>query len=412
MGIYKQTTALRKISKLKKRIWSLPGSQGASKTISILMLLINHAASNKNKEIYIVSAEFTKLKLTCIKDFLKIMKDFDIFDEKNWVDGSLYKFDNGSFIKFFGADKIDSGKGLRSDIVFFNEANKMKFEFYRELSSRALRIILDYNPNKSCWIQEEIETREDCQTLKLTWRDNEYLSEAEREEIKSYKYKAFNEDGSIKNNYWYNIWRVYSEGLTGSLSGVIFQNWEIGEFNNELSSAYGLDFGASDPDACVKVAIDRDNKIIYVKEIIYQNNLSTNDLIKLLKERIEDKKLIIADSSAKRTIDDIESAGFNIRGVEKNKIVDDIKLLQGYKIIITSDSINLKMELENYVWLDTKSDTPCDAFNHLIDSLRYIVQTLLEHKQQKTHTLITSTNNQQRTIQDMFRNKNRKKGVL
>ena len=142
------TTALRKIAGLKKRIWTIRGGQGSAKTISILILLINHASSKPNKEILIISAELTKMRLTVIKDFIKVMRGFGIFDERRMKAGTLYVFPNGSFIKFIGLDKEDVGKGLRSDIAYFNEVNKCDQESYRQVASRAKRVIMDYNPDR------------------------------------------------------------------------------------------------------------------------------------------------------------------------------------------------------------------------------------------------------------------------
>ena len=99
-----QTTALRKISGLKKRIKVIRGGQGAGKTISILILLINHASSKANKEILIVSEELTKMRLTVIKDFVKVMQLAGIYQESHFLAGTLYRFKNGSFIKFIGLD--------------------------------------------------------------------------------------------------------------------------------------------------------------------------------------------------------------------------------------------------------------------------------------------------------------------
>ena len=65
-----QTTALRKIAGLRKRIKVIRGGQGAAKTISILILLINHASGVSDREILILSAELTKMRLTVIKDFV------------------------------------------------------------------------------------------------------------------------------------------------------------------------------------------------------------------------------------------------------------------------------------------------------------------------------------------------------
>lgn len=377
----KQTTTLKKISKLKKKIWSIVGSQGAGKTFSILILLINHASSNDNKQIYIVGSELSKLKNSAMKDFLVLLKEFNLYSDNSWSKTeSIYTFANGSFIKFVGLDKPDIFKGVRSDIVFFNEANKIDFETYRQVASRSKRVIIDYNPDTTCWIQEEVEIRDDCDFLRVTWRDNEYLSQEELDEISWYGKQAFNDDCSIKNDFWYNIWRVYSEGLTGQLLGTIFQNWEIGEFDETIEFGYGADYGTTDPDTLTKVAIDNDKKIIYLDEVIYQNSLSSDELIKLYKERVVNGKIIIGDSAASRTIIDIRKSGLNIRGVIKNKIIDDIKILQSYKIIITKSSTNVINEFQNYIWLDNKSNTPIDKWNHSIDGIRYYVQTLSRPK--------------------------------
>jgi phage terminase large subunit len=62
-----QTTALRKIATLKKRIWVIQGGQGAGKTFSILIFLIDYASRNSNKEIFIASEELSKMRITVIK---------------------------------------------------------------------------------------------------------------------------------------------------------------------------------------------------------------------------------------------------------------------------------------------------------------------------------------------------------
>ena len=56
------TKALRKIARLRKRIWGIQGGQGAGKTFSILLIIINHALKQPGKEIYIVSAELSKMR--------------------------------------------------------------------------------------------------------------------------------------------------------------------------------------------------------------------------------------------------------------------------------------------------------------------------------------------------------------
>lgn len=375
------TTALRKISGLKKRIWCIQGSQGAGKTYSILQLLINHALSIENREIFIFGAELSKMKISVIKDFINIMKSLNLFNKKSFVNNSEYKFNNGSIIIFKGLDQEDIGKGLRSHVSFFNECNRISFESYLQISSRSDRVILDYNPDREFWVNKEVIIRNDCDFLKLTFMDNEKLKSGERNEILRFKELGYDENNNIINEYWANRWQVYGLGNTGKQSGAIFQNWEIGKYEEQDVKGNGLDFGSNDPDALVKVSIDKKNKIIYVKELLYKNGLSTDDLINILKDRVG-KELIIADSQAKRTIEDIKKKGLNILPVSKNQIVDDIKLIQSYKIIIDEQSQNFVEEISKYIWLDKKSNTPIDKDNHLLDAFRYIVQTLLTIKKE------------------------------
>lgn len=368
----KTTTALRKIAGLKKKIKVIQGGQGASKTYSILMLLINHASSNEDKEIFVASSELTKMRLTVIKDFKTIMKAFEIFNPTCFLGGTLYNFPNGSFIKFIGLDKEDMGKGLRCDIMFVNEANKIKFETYRELTSRANQVFIDFNPNAKFWAHEEVITRNDSDFIILTYKDNEYLGKEEVFEIERYKQKGYNEAGEVINDFWANKWRVYGLGQEGFVDGVIFQNWKTGEFDDTLPIMYGIDFGFKDPFTLLKVAFDAKTMTIYLHEEIYKSNLAPNDIIQLLNTKIPNKdSVILADSADPTQIRGIKNDGFNIMGLGKEKIVIGIRHLQNWQFKVTDTSQNLIRELSNYIWLDKTGEVPIDSENHLLDPLRY-----------------------------------------
>ena len=63
----------------------------------------------------------------------------------------------------------------------------------------------------------------------------------------------------------------------------------------------------------------------------------------------------------------------------QGSVVFGISLLQDYDLIIDPDSIDLIKELNNYSWLEKKSQTPIDKFNHCIDAIRYAVSYQLEN---------------------------------
>jgi len=160
--------------------------------------------------------------------------------------------------------------------------------------------------------------------------------------------------------------------------GVIFSNWKIDKYLDTGFTAFGQDFGFSvDPTTLIQVSIDKANKKIYTKELLYKAGLTTTEIYNENNRYCGTKNLIIADSAEPRLISELRSRGLNIKGIDKPKIVDRIALLQDYEIIVDAESTNLIKELNNYVWHDKKSETPIDDYNHLLDALGYVMWNLI-----------------------------------
>jgi len=394
-----QTTALRKIASLKKKIWCVQGGQGAGKTIAILILLTNYASKNPNKEIYVASAELSKMRDTVLKDFIKILRSFGLYEKVNLTGVTngqpICNFHNKSFIRFLGLDKEDIGKGLRSDIVYLNEANKTNFETYRELTSRAKRKILDYNPNKRFWVHTEVIPDPECEYLCLTYIDNEFLSIEEKREIESYKEKAYHNpnleeydtDENTKSNYWRNKWRIYGLGITGIVDNKIFENWKIistKEFYDlPYPSYYGLDFGMSAPTAMVEMKTDKDGNY-FLHELLYKplknmNGTLSDELVKL---KIPKHVEIICDSGNELNLSEgrkLKNSGYNVIFAEKGQgsVVSAIETMQKNNIHYTAESKNLEDNYENYQWKTHNGevlDIPEETREDLIDASKYVIK--------------------------------------
>jgi len=178
-------------------------------------------------------------------------------------------------------------------------------------------------------------------------------------------------------------WEDYKYEILGGFrlraEGVIFRNWKYGEFDESLPYAYGLDFGSNDPDALLKVAVDRKNKIIYMDEVYFQNNTSSDALSKVLEDRVGYRDLIVADAADRRLIRDLYEQGFNIKKCKKGQgsVLHGIKTMQGYLIVITKKSIHLSKALNNYAWHDSKSGIPKHEHSHLPDAGRYAFMDLI-----------------------------------
>ena len=200
--------------------------------------------------------------------------------------------------------------------------------------------------------------------------------------------------GKIKKEYR-KYKHVILGGFMDTAEGVIYEDWEIGKFNDTLPYNYGLDFGFNDPDAVTKNAVDHNEMKIYIKEIHFKNNTGTPRLMEYIHEKIGIHDLIIADSAQKRLISDFYNGmygsdgewyeGVNIRKVRKSKGIKQnfvgrgIKTIQGYTLIIDPDSPNLIKALKNYSWSDRKGGVPNHNWSDLPDAFRYGVLEQIEY---------------------------------
>ncbi|WP_183915211.1 PBSX family phage terminase large subunit [Sphingobacterium sp. JUb56] len=158
--------------------------------------------------------------------------------------------------------------------------------------------------------------------------------------------------------------------------GVIFTDWEEGDFDESLPYLYGQDYGFSiDPTTLIKVAVDERRKRVYVKEKFYtKTQLKLNGVYNMNSSHIDDPDdLIVGDSAEDRLIADLAELGLNIEECEKGpgSVKAGIADLQDYTIVVSPDSPNIKRELKTYVWSDKKAGIPVDKNNHTIDPIRY-----------------------------------------
>lgn len=388
------TTAIQKILALKAKKKIIAGGSSAGKTWAILPILIDKAARTPNLEISVVSESIPHLKKGSLKDFIKIMKMTGRwFEERYNATDRKYTFANGSYIEFFSPEAI---LGARRNILYINEAINIQYVDYHQLAIRTSgEIYLDFNPSDTFWAHTEVLNEPDAEMLTLTYLDNEARPENVDYEFGIARSKAEEEKalGLPPTSYWQNWCTVYIDGGVGSLQGTVFQ------FNtcNAIPEgakflAYGLDFGFSNDPAAV-VGVWLFNKSIYLKEILYQTGLTNSDLSARLKTLINQRSEIIADSAEPKSIEDMRRFGYtNIYPASKgvDSVRSSIDIIQRYPIYVTNDSTNLIKEFRMYRWMIDKSgkamDKPIDAFNHLIDGLRYVALIKLRPQSKPSFT--------------------------
>ena len=368
--MFKRTTATNKVLGLKKRTKIVQGGTSASKTYSILAVLIDKAIRTPNLEISVVAESIPHLKRGAMKDFKKIMIATHRYLDQRWNASDFkYTFSNGSVIEFFSADNDAKLRGARRDYLYMNECNNMTFHSYTELAARTKKgIYLDWNPVNEFWFHTELQNDSDVDFIIVNYEDNEACPESALNFILKAKEKA------KTSAFWDNWYKVYGLGQIGNLEGVVFDNWQtIDKIPSEANLlGIGLDFGyTNDPTAIIEVYNYNGKRII--NEICYKQGMINSDIAKILPNNVT----IYADSSEPKSIEKIRRFGKNIKGVTKgaDSINFGIQVMQSQEYLVTTNSTNLIKELRNYTWdkdkQGNKLNKPIDIYNHAIDAFRY-----------------------------------------
>lgn len=359
--------------KARKRV--IQGGTSAGKTYAVIPILIDMALKKERLKITIVAETLPAVKEGALDIFKSVMEDTGRWIDSNWNASTLtYTFGNRTRIQFKSFDTEGKAKASgKRDILFLNEANHIPFHIADALMIRSKETYIDFNPDNEFWVHTETLQEPNSEFLLLTYEDNEALSPETLEDLLIKKKKA------ETSEYWANWWRVYGMGLVGNLQGVVFDSWQKVDSipQQAILKGYGMDFGFTN-DPTTLIAIYEHDGIDYWDEVVYQTQLLTSDLSKLMTaKQVRKQSLIVADSAEPKTISELNRAGWNVKGAEKGKdsIIFGIQQIQEKQIKVTSRSLNLIRELRSYIWeKDRDGNTlnkPIDAFNHAIDAIRY-----------------------------------------
>lgn len=239
------------------------------------------------------------------------------------------------------------------------------------------QITLTFNPwNERHWIKKRFFDVQDPEILAITtnYMCNEWLDAADKRVFETMK----------QNNP--RRYRVAGLGDWGIVEGLVYENWIEQEFKldeiRNCKSAFGLDFGyTNDPSAFFVGFLDLENKKLYVWDEFYEKGLSNKRIFEKITSMGYGKERITADSAEPKSIDELKSLGLRIQGAKKGKdsVMNGIQWIQDLQIIVHPRCVNFLTEISNYTWaLDkfgTLLNTPVDDFNHLMDAMRYALES-------------------------------------
>ena len=366
------TITFENLLESKHRVTHHLGGTRSGKTYAIIQFLIVEALQTP-QTITIVRKTIPSLKKTVMKDFKDILIGIGIWDENRLnIADRLYQFDNGAVIQFMNTDDPDKLRGLKSDILFIDEANEVDEDAYFQLSIRTTsKIILAYNPTVSpySWLRQ----MQDCERFTTNYKDNPYLP---KEMVKSI------EDLQQKNP---KLWKIYGLGEYAANDKAIYQFEVVDDFDAEFV-AFGLDWGYGG-DELALVAVFKEGENLYLEELIYEKGMVMKDISdRLEKLGINKSYEIFCDSSEPRSIEELYRCGFNAKAVKKgpDSIRFGISVIQNYKLHVLKTSTNLINEMYGYQYSTDKhgytTDTPEGGLDHLLDAMRYVGMMKLTQK--------------------------------
>tara|TARA_R110000803_G_scaffold4201_4_gene14392 strand:+ start:549 stop:1754 length:1206 start_codon:yes stop_codon:yes gene_type:complete len=376
--------------KSDSRYFVITGGRGSGKSFSITVFLVLLTFEENNKVLFtrytmssagmsIIPEFIEKLELMGLLEHFTVTK----FEIINNLTGSSIYF---SGIKTASGDqtaKLKSISGINTFVLdeaeeLQEEENFDKIDFSIRAKGVKNRCLLILNPaTKEHWIYQRFfqnrgipdgfnGTKDGVTYIHTTYEDNrENLSESFLKEIERMKQRR-------PNHYKHQI----LGGWLQKAEGVIFTDWQMGKFNTEIDSIFGLDIGFSrDESVLVEGCVDKVRKIIWLKEHFYKKGLVTSNIYELCL-RYAGKRLIVIDNSEPRLRAELNSRGLNLTPTLKKKgsILTGIALMQDYNINIEGE--NLVKEFNNYAW-KVSGVTPIDNYNHGIDAARYLIQYLL-----------------------------------
>ena len=357
-----------------KKITIEQGGTRSGKTYNILLFIIfKYCLENTGKTVTICRKTFPAVRSSVMRDFLDILKQYKSYSEEfHNKSNHEYKL-NGNLVEFISLDQPQKVRGRKRNLLFINEANELDYEDWQQLIFRTEdKIILDFNPSDEYhWIYDKVIPRDDADFFITTYLDNSFLNESIKEEIERLK--------ETDETYW----QIYGLGLKGISKATIFNYYEFDTLPQDAEFiSYGADAGyTNDPTTLVSVYKQGHN--LYIKEHIYQTQMTTFDIANKWKQIGIDRELIYFDSAEPRLIEELRRMGFNVRPSLKgtDSVNAGIDLLKRFKIHIHRDSHNCIQEFRNYKWQEDRSgkmiNKPIDKHNHTIDVVRYATYSVL-----------------------------------
>lgn len=379
------------------------GGYGSSKSYHIGLKIILKLLKEKRKAL-VVREVYGTIRDSCFDLFKEILDDLGLLADdgtrvsktKVIAKGSPMElvFPNGSRVLFKGLDNPQKLKSINGiSLIWIEEAAEIKYEAYKELVGRlrdpfnTLHIILSWNPiDESNWTfkhffinraeDKVIMNPETVYKNRTVVKGNTYYHHSVPEDNRFLPQSYIDELEDIKN-YDIDLYRVAKLGRYG-VNGekvlpqlVRMEQTDVARQVESIGSDFkftGMDFGFEKSyNAVVRMAVDDDNKILYVYDEYYKNKMTDSETAVELAELGYKNEMITADNEDPKAIRYYVLTGFLMRPCKKyagSRLSNTRKMKRFKQIIIGSNCENTWRELSNLTYKkDANGNVKYDEFN-------------------------------------------------
>ncbi|MEH7511614.1 PBSX family phage terminase large subunit [Gottfriedia acidiceleris] len=382
------------------KYYFLVGGYGSSKSYHVALKTILKLLEEKRIAL-VVREVYDTIRDSCFALFADIADELGLYStrkEKGKIQFTSspmqIKFPNGSKIIFKGMDRPEKLKSVHNvSIVWLEECSEAKYAGYKELTGRLrhptlkTHIILSTNPvGKSNWSYKHFFKND--KTKYHVLNDKDLYKQRIMIVNKTYYHHSTADDNLFLpedyieqlddlKNHDPDLHRIARHGEFGTNGVKVLPQFieapheEVMEQIKSLKKPIyknGMDFGfVSSYNALLRLAIDHDEKILYIYWEYYKNQQTDDQTAEDIKEFKESGELIKADAAEPKTIAFFKQNGFKMKPGKKfagSRLQYTKKVKRFKKIICSSNCVNTIDELKDLTFaVDKQGEIIEDEFN-------------------------------------------------
>ena len=347
------------------KFYFLVGGYGSSKSYHIALKIILKLLQEK-RTCLVVRDVYDTIRDSCFSLFTEICTDMNLERQVRFTNSPMQmRFPNGSKILFRGLDKPGKLKSINNiSLVWIEECSEIKYAGFKELLGRLrhptlrLHMLLSTNPvSRSNWTYKhffEAQGLDDHELYKkrVIKKGNIYYHHSVADDNLFLPAEYIDQLDDLEN-YDADLYRVARLGQFGVNGLLVLPQFEVQPHEQVMQAVeriprkykrVGMDFGfESSYNAVLRMAIDHENKWLYIYWEYYRNHMTDDETADALSEFVETRERIKADSAEPKAIKYYQKRGFNMvathksNGGTRHSRLDNTRKMKRFRRIICSD---------------------------------------------------------------------------